>query len=306
MTKAVRFDDYGPIENLYIADVELPDPAAGEVQVQVKAAGINPGEASIRKGLLKDFAPSTFPSGQGSDFAGVVAKLGEGVTELQIGDEVLGWNFTRSSQAELTNVPADQVIPKPADLSWEQAGGLYVVACTAFAAVRAVDVQSGDTVVVSAAAGGVGGVTVQLAKIRGAEVIGIASEANHDWLRSRGVIPVAYGDGLADRIRQLAPDGVDALIDTFGPDYVHLGLELGVAKDRIDTIIAFQAAEEHGVKAEGSTEATSREVLAEMAGYVASGQIELPVAATFGLDDVREAFTELEQRHTRGKIVLIP
>jgi len=306
MSKAVRYDSFGPIENLYIADVELPQPAAGEVQIQVKAAGINPGEAAIRKGFMNDVSPSTFPSGQGSDFAGVVTSLGDGVTSVSVGDEVLGWNFTRSSQAELTNVPADQLVAKPAGLSWEQAGALYVVGATAFAAVRAVDVQSGDAVVVSAAAGGVGGVTVQLAKLRGAEVIGIASESNHDWLRSKGITPVAYGDGLADRIRELAPNGVDAFIDTFGPEYVHLAVELGVAKDRIDTIIAFQAAEELGVKAEGSSEATTQEVLAEMADHVASGRIELPIAQTFPLDQVQAAFTELEQRHTRGKIVLIP
>lgn len=306
MIKAVRFDSYGPIENLYVADVQLPEPAEGEVQVRVKAAGINPGEAAIRKGLMKDFAPSTFPSGQGSDFAGVVEKLGPGVTEVNVGDEVLGWNFTRSSQAELTNVPADQVVAKPAQLSWEAAGSLYVVGATAFAAVRAVGAEPGDLVVVSAAAGGVGGVTVQLLRARGAEVVGIASESNHDWLRSKGVTPVAYGDGLADRIRAAAPNGVDAFIDTFGPDYVHLAVELGVPKDRIDTIIAFQAAQELGVKAEGSSVATTREVLAEMAEHVASGRIELPIAATYPLAEVQAAYTELERRHTRGKIVLIP
>ncbi|HEX2902713.1 MAG TPA: NADP-dependent oxidoreductase [Jatrophihabitans sp.] len=306
MTKAVRFDSYGPIENLYVADVELPEPAEGEVQVRVVAAGINPGEAAIRKGLLADFAPSAFPSGQGSDFAGVVDKLGPGVSTVSVGDEVLGWNFTRSSQAERTNVPANQLVAKPAGLSWEAAGSLYVVGATAFAAVRAVGAGTGDTVVVSAAAGGVGSVTAQLLKVRGAEVIGIASEANHEWLRSKGVTPVAYGDGLADRIRGLAPDGVDAFIDTFGPDYVHLAVDLGIARDRIDTIIAFEAAAELGVKAEGSSAATTQAVLAEMADHVASGRIELPIAATYPLDQVQAAFTELEKRHTRGKIVLVP
>ncbi len=147
---------------------------------------------------------------------------------------------------------------------------------------------------------------VQLLRVRGATVVGIASPANHDWLRGLGVTPVSYGDGLAKRIKAAAPDGVDAFIDLFGPDYVRLAVELGVPRERIETIIAFEAAEEYGVKAEGSTDATTTEVLAEMAQLVGSGRIELPIAATYRLEQVREAFLELEKRHTRGKIVLIP
>lgn len=306
MARAVRFDRYGGVDELHVADVEVPRAAAGEVVVAVRAAGINPGEAVIRQGALDAVLPATFPSGQGSDLAGIVSEVGEGVAEIAVGDRVLGWSARRSSQAQYVAVPADQLIIKPDALSWEVAGSLYVVGVTAYAAVRAVGAGPGDTVAVSAAAGGVGVVTVQLLKVRGATVIGIASPANHDWLSALGVVPVGYGDGLADRIRALAPDGVDAFIDLFGPEYVDLALSLGVAQDRIDTIIAFDAAEEKGVKAEGSTEATSTEVLSEMADLVAAGRIVVPIAARYPLERVRDAFTELERRHTRGKIVLVP
>jgi NADPH2:quinone reductase len=306
MAKAVRFDRYGGIERLYVADVEVPAPAAGEVVVRVRAAGINPGEAAIREGYLDAMMPATFPSGQGSDLAGVISAVGDGVSEFAAGDEVLGWSWQRSSQAEYVAVPAGQLIRKPAGLSWPVAGSLYVIGVTAFAAVRAVSAGPGDTVVVSGAAGGVGTVVVQLLKVRGASVIGIASEANHAWLTAHGVTPVSYGEGLAERLKATAPDGIDAFIDLFGPDYVRLAVELGVPRDRIETIIAYDAAREYGTKAEGSGDATNTEVLAETADLVASGQIEVPIAATYPLDEVRQAYAELEKRHTRGKIVLIP
>ena len=306
MAKAVRFDKYGSVDVLYVADVEVPSAAAGEVVVQVQAAGINPGEAAIREGYLDSMFPATFPSGEGSDLAGVVTAVGDGVTEFSVGDDVLGWSWERSSHAEYAAVPVGQLIRKPAGLTWPAAGAMYVVAVTAYAAVRAVSAGPGDTVVVSAAAGGVGTVVVQLLKVRGASVIGIASAANHAWLAAHGVTPVTYGDGLADRLRAAAPDGIDAFIDLFGPDYVRLAVDLGVPRDRIETIIAFAAAQEYGTKAEGSSDASTTDVLAEMTDLVASGQIEIPIAASYPLDEVQQAYTELEQRHTRGKIVLIP
>ena len=306
MARAVQFDSYGDIDVLHIADVPVPQPAEGEVVVAVRAAGINPGEAAIRKGLFDAGHAGAFPSGQGSDLAGVITAVGLGVSAFAVGDEVLGWSWRRSSQADYVGVPADQLIAKPAALSWEAAGALYVAGATAFAAVRAVDPQAGETVVVSGAAGGVGTLVVQLLVLRGVTVIGVASPANHAWLQAHGVIPVAYGPDLAVRIRQAAGGGVGALIDLFGPEYVHLAVELGVPRDRIETIISFAAAQELGTKAEGSTEGTSVEVLAEMADLVATGRVELPIAATYPLDQVREAYTELEKRHTRGKIVLIP
>lgn len=304
--RAVRFDRYGDRDVLYVAEVEVPEPSASEVVVEVRAAGINPGEASIRSGALDAMFPATFPSGEGSDLAGVVSAVGEGVVEFAIGDEVMGWSWRRSSHAESVVVPVAQLIAKPAALSWEVAGSLYVVGCTAFAAVRAVGAGNGDTVAVSAAAGGVGTVVVQLLRVRGATVLGIASERNRDWLSARGVVPVVYGDGLAERLRAAAPNGIDAFIDLFGPEYLQLAVDLGVVPERINTIISRDMAQEVGAKVEGSGNASTTEVLSEMAELVASGQIEIPIAAAYPLERVRDAFAELEERHTHGKIVLVP
>jgi NADPH:quinone reductase-like Zn-dependent oxidoreductase len=306
MARAVRFDHYGDGDVLYVADVEVPLPAVGEVVVQVRAAGINPGEAAIRSGAMATMFPATFPSGEGSDLAGVISAVGEDVTDFAVGDEVLGWSWRRSSHAEYVAVPVTQLIRKPPQLSWEVAGSLYVVGCTAYAAVRAVGVSKGDVVAVSAAAGGVGVVVVQLLAIKGATVLGIASESNHDWLRAHGAMPVAYGDGLADRLRAAAPRGIDAFIDLFGPQYVELAVELGIPPERIETIISRAKAQEVGAKVEGSGDASTTEVLSEIAELVASGEIEIPIAATYPLEKVRDAYAELEERHTRGKIVLVP
>jgi NADPH:quinone reductase len=304
--RAVQFDEYGGLDVLTVREIELPELGKEDVLVEVKAAGINPGEASIRKGLLDAKWPATFPSGQGSDLAGVVKEVGIDVVGFAPGDEVLGWNYTRSSQATECVVPAEQLIAKPADLSWEAAGALHVVGVTAFAAVRAVEISAGDTVVVSAAAGGVGTVTVQLLKVRGANVVGLASEDHHKWLWDKGVTPVTYGEGVMGRILEATPDGIDAFIDLYGPDYLDLAVQLDVPPAKIETIIAFEKAAEIGAKAEGSSTATSPEILGEMAELVSTGKIELPIAATYPLDEVREAFEQLEDRHTLGKIVLIP
>ncbi len=305
-TRAVRFDSYGGTDVLYIADIDRPEPGAGEVLVEVRAAGINPGEAGIRTGALHEQFPATFPSGEGSDLAGVVIEVGDGVSDFAVGDEVLGFSFQRSSHATHTSVPVGQLIHKPAELSWEVAGSLYVVGVTAYAAVNAVAPQSGETVAVSAAAGGVGSLAVQLLALRGVRVLGIASAGNAEWLRAHGVEPVDYGDGLADRLREAAPDGIDAFIDLFGPDYVQLAVDLGVPPERINTIISFAKAAEVGAKTEGSGAASTPAVLQEIADLIVSGALDFDVAATYPLDRVADAFTELEQRHTHGKIVLLP
>ncbi|MGO8827083.1 MAG: NADP-dependent oxidoreductase [Acidimicrobiales bacterium] len=304
--RAVRFDRYGGRDVLYVTDIPMPVPARGEVVVAVKAAAINPGEAAIRSGALDARFPATFPSGEGSDLAGLVTAVGDGVDGFGVGDAVLGFSWSRSSHATHVAVPASQLIHKPPALSWEAAGSLYVVGCTAYAAVRAVDAKEGDTVAVSAAAGGVGTVVVQLLGVRRAHVLGIASAANAEWLRAHGAVPVTYGVGLADRLRQAAGDGIDAFIDLFGPEYVQLAVDLGISHDRIETITSFQKAQELGVKSDGSGTASTPEVLTEMADLVASGDVEIPIAATYPLDRVADAFEELEHRHTRGKIVLVP
>jgi NADPH:quinone reductase-like Zn-dependent oxidoreductase len=304
--KAVRFDGYGGIDVLYVADVERPVPGAGQVLVRVVAAAINPGEAAIREGVFAQRWPATFPSGQGSDLAGVVAEVGAEVDRFAVGDEVLGFTDDRASQAEFVLVAQDHLTAKPGGVAWEVAGSLYVVGTTAFAAVRAVTPGAGDTVVVSGAAGGVGSIAVQLARHAGATVIGLASAPNHDWLAAHGVVPVSYGDGVADRIRAAAGGRVDAFVDTFGGGYVDLAIELGIRPDRIDTIIDWDATRRHGVKTDGNAAGASAEVLAELAGLVDKGVLEIPIAGVYPLTEVRTAFRELERRHTRGKIVLRP
>jgi NADPH:quinone reductase-like Zn-dependent oxidoreductase len=304
--KAVRFDAYGGIEVLRVVDVERPLPGDGQVLVEVRAAAVNPGEAAIRAGVFAQRWPATFPSGQGSDLAGVVAEVGPGVDRFAPGDEVIGFTDNRASHAEYAVVDERNLIPRPSGVSWEVAGSLYVVGTTAYAAVRAVSLERGDTVVVSGAAGGVGSIAVQLARQAGARVIGLASEPNHPWLTRHGVVPVTYGPGVAERIREAAGGAVDAFIDTFGDGYVDLALELGVRPRRIDTIIDMAAAERHGVKTDGNAAAASAEVLAELAGLVDKGALEVPIAHTYPLGEVREAYRELERRHTHGKIVLRP
>ncbi|SHT71180.1 putative oxidoreductase [Mycobacteroides abscessus subsp. bolletii] len=308
MTKAVQFDQYGGIDVLQVRDVPRAVPAPDEVLVQVRAAGINPGEAKIRTGMLHDRFPATFPSGQGSDLAGVVVEAGHGVARFAPGDEVFGYTDNRASHAEFVVVPASQLVTKPEGLSWEVAGSLFVAGTTAYAAVGSVHLSPGDVVAVSAAAGGVGTIAVQLARAAGATVIGIAGPDNDEWLTAHGVIPVNYGDGLAERIKAAAPQGrVDAFLDLFGGGYVDLALnELGVDLQRIDTIIDFAAIERYGVQSVGNAEGASAQVLSELAALIVDGKLEVTVAQTFPLDAVRSAYELLERQHTRGKIVLVP
>jgi NADPH:quinone reductase-like Zn-dependent oxidoreductase len=305
--KAVRFDHYGGVDVLDVVDVGAPVAGEGQVVVRVEATGINPGEATIRSGALHDLWPATFPSGEGSDLAGVVTEVGSGVDGVSVGDEVIGYTDERASHAELVAVDSEHLTPRPAAVPWEVAGSLYVVGATAYAAVRAVGLGEGDVVVVSGAAGGVGTLVVQLARDAGATVVALASEDHHDWLREHGAVPVTYGDGVAQRIREAAGGQVGAFIDLFGSGYVELAIELGVAPERIDTIADPTASERHpGVKLDGNMAGASPETLAELAALIAEGRLEVPIARVYPLAEVREAYTELERRHTLGKIVLRP
>jgi NADPH:quinone reductase-like Zn-dependent oxidoreductase len=306
MPKAVRFEEYGDVDVLQVVEVERPVAGPGQVVVRVKAAGINPGEAAVRRGLLHERWPATFPSGQGSDLAGVIEEVGDGVTDLAVGDEVIGFTHDRSSHAELVLVDGEHVVPRPSGVPWEVAGALFITGTTAWAAVRAVALEKGDTVVVSGAAGGVGSIAVQLAADSGAHVIGLASAPHHDWLRDHGVIPVEYGDGVDARIRAESDGPIDAFVDTFGVGYVDLAISLGVPPDRIDTLIDMTAAEKYGVHTDGNTAGGRADVLAELAELIDRGRLDVPIARTYALDDVRDAFRELERRHTLGKIVLVP
>jgi NADPH:quinone reductase-like Zn-dependent oxidoreductase len=304
--KAVRFHAYGGIDVLRVEEVERPAPGPGQVLVEVRAAGIQPGEVMIREGARHGRWPAMFPSGQGSDLAGVVVEVGPQVRGVAVGDEVLGFTHNRASHAEFVVVDDGNLTLRPEGLSWEVAGSLYVAGTTAYAAVFAVDPGPCDTVVVSGAAGGVGSFAVQLARRRGATVIGLASGANHDWLKDRGVVPVEYGEGVAQRIRQACGGNVDAFIDTFGDGYVELAVELGVRPERINTIRDWQAAAKVGARTYGEGAAACAVVVGELARLAARAELEVPIARTYPLERVRDAFRELERGHTHGKIVLRP
>jgi NADPH2:quinone reductase len=304
MPKAVKLSAYGGVNQLTIIETAKPEPNAGEVVVRVVAAGTNPGEISIREGFLKDVFPKEFPFGQGADFAGRIESIGTGITEFAVGDEVLGWSEERSAQADYVVSKPARLVAKPPTLDWFRAGSMFVVATTAFAAVKAVSLRVGDTVAISGAAGGVGSLAVQLARRQGARVIGIASAENAEFLRSVGVEHTAYGDGLVDRLRALAPKGIDAFIDLFGGGYIDLAVDLGIAHERINTIIDFAAAQKHGVKTDGSAAAGNRETLELMANLVAWGKIVMPIAAVYPFANLPDAYVELAKRKANGKIVL--
>ncbi|MGI5240593.1 NADP-dependent oxidoreductase [Dactylosporangium sp. CA-139066] len=305
MPRVVRFERFGGPEVLRVVEEDRPEPGEGAVLVRVRAAGLNPVESGIRGGFLEGPYPTTFPSKQGRDVAGVVEAAGPGAAGFAPGDEVLGWTDERGTHADYAVVPAGNLAYRPAGVPWEVAGALYTAGATAWAALRAVAAGAGDTLVVANAAGGVGSIAVQLARHAGASVIGLAGEAHHDWLRDRGVLPVPYGDAVLDRVRAAAGEKADAFVDAFGSGYVELALDLGVQPDRISTVIDFAAAARHGVKTAGSKDASRPEVLAELAGLVAEGRLEVPVRP-YPLDRVAEAFAELERRHTLGKLVIVP
>ncbi len=281
-----------------------PDLEAGDVLVRVVAAGTNPGEIAIREGHLKEMFPMDFPFGQGTDFAGRVEAVGAGVSGFAVDDEVLGFVYDRSAQAEYVVADAKNLIKKPPALDWYRAGSLFVAGTTAVAAVRAVALERGDVVVVSGAAGGVGSIAVQLAVRAGARTIGITSPQNEAFLRSVGAEHVSSGDGVEQRLRERVPSGIDAWIDLYGDGYVDIALKLGVAKHRINTIIDFAAAEKYDIKAEGSAEAGDAATLASLADLVAWGVVLFPIAAIYPFAAVHDAYRELGKRKAHGKIVL--
>ena len=307
MAKAVRFDHYGGVEVLEVRDVPRPEPGPGQVLVAVRAAGINISEAKIRSGLVRDYFSATFPSGEGSDLAGVVEEVGAGVTGVAVGDEVIGYTDNRASHAEYVLVEAANLTPKPPQVPWEVAGALFISGVTGVATVRAVAPTAGEAVVIAGAGGGVGVFAVQLAVRTGAHVIALASERHHAWLRERGAVPVAYGDGVRERITEAAKETpLAAFIDLVGDGYVELALDLGIPKDRIDTIVDFPAMQKYGVKFEGGAAAASAATLAELGRAIAAGELVVPIQHTYPLDEVRAAFAELEAGHVAGKVVLIP
>src|SRR5690606_9434534 len=300
MAKAVRYSEYGGPDVLSWVEIDEPHAGEGKVRVAVTAAGMNPFDYKVRRG---GYIPNhTLPAGQGAEFAGIIDEVGDGVDGFSVGDEVLSFIGT-GAQASHVVVPAKNVTHKPAGLDWATAAGIGLVSNTAKRAVDSLDLGPGDTVLVTAAAGGVGIPTVQFALATGATVVGTASESNHDFLRGLGVIPVAYGEGEVERLRDAAPDGYTAVLDNKGGDALLSALELGVPPERVNTIADRATAEEHGFATVGGGGKTAEE-LADFARQAASGELVIPVRRTYPFAEVVDAYRELETGHGRGKIVL--
>lgn len=313
MTKSVIAAAYGGPEVLTVVDEQVPDPGAGEVQVRLRAIGVNPFDYKVYSGAFGT-DPALLPIRPGIEAAGVVESIGTDAVgptgPIAVGDEVIVNPGTRT-YAELITVPAAVTLAKPPNLSFEQAASLLSSGTTAVDALTTARVAAGDTVLIHGAAGAVGTATAQLALARGATVIGTARAANHEHLRELGVTPVEYGDGLLDRLRDLAPDGVDAAIDTAGTDEaVDASLTLVGDRSRIVTIVAFGRAEKDGFRSIGAADPDStrirREARVEIVELAGRGGLDITVAKTFPLADAARAHTELQGHHPRGKFVLVP
>jgi NADPH:quinone reductase-like Zn-dependent oxidoreductase len=301
MPRAVRFDNFGDPSVLYLAEVPLEEPAPGEVRVGLRAAGLNPVDYKIRRGGSR--YQVTLPATAGRELAGVVEAVGEGVSRLHVGDEVFG-TIPVGAFADEVTIEESYFALLPAGVSAEVAGGLALAGQTAWDVLESQPLEAGQTVVVSACAGGVGSILSQLSVGRGLRVLGTASDANAEWLRSIGVTPVRYGEGLASRLRAAASgEPIAAVFDLHGAETIEAALALGVPADRINTNA--MADEPYGIRHVGRG-ATILDTLGRLAALVAAGSLIVPIAGVFRLDEVREAFERLEQGHLRGKIVLVP
>ena len=311
MAQAVVAQSYGGPEVLAIVDGPEPVPGVGEVLVDVRAAGVNPIDAKAYSGMFGT-DPNALPLPLGAEAAGVVSAIGDGVTDVAIGDEVIVY---RASGAYTTSLlsSVDDLTPKPANLGWAEAAGLMLTGATAVHALTVVAVAAGDTVLIHAASGGVGLIAVQLAVARGATVIATASPSAHDLLRGLGATPISYGPGLADRVRAVAPGGVDVALDLVGTDEaVETSLELVAERSRIVTIAAFGRAAADGIVligggpgADPGTEVRNA-ARAELARLAGEGHLRVVVAATFPLAGAADAHRLQLSSHAPGKIVLIP
>ncbi|MFD9539576.1 NADP-dependent oxidoreductase [Streptomyces sp. NPDC060022] len=304
--EAIVYEEFGGPEVLRLVRTDDVHAGPGQIRVAVRAAGVNPVDYKIRNGWMEAAFPTPLPATPGSEFAGVVDETGEGVTGFSVGDEVLGRSAT-GAYAAYALADADAVAPKPEELGWEEAAALPVATATAARVLDELAVTEGDTLLVHGAAGAVGSAGVQLAASRGATVIGTASPANHDYLRVLGAIPVEYGDGLVERVRAVAPQGVDAVFDAAGKGALAASVELrGGTADRIVTIADADAAK-YGVafSAGGGERQDEAERLAEYAALAAVGELRIPVAQTFALRDAARAHELSEAGHVRGKLVLL-
>ncbi len=299
--RAVAFRAPGPPDVLEVLDLPDPVPGPGQVRVRVRAAGVQPVDTAIRRGAPLGF-PVRLPQVLGNDFAGTVDAVGEGVSGVAAGDDVIGWALM-ACYAEYVVAGADQCVPRPAGMPWEQAGVLASSAQTASSALEALGVGEGDTVLVHAAAGGVGTFAVQIALALGATVVGTSGEANADHVRSLGAVHVRHGEGLADRVRAAAPGGVDAALDMVGGPTLRLSADLVKDPARVGTLVDYPTAGELG--AVGIRSRRSAERLRGITALYGDGSLRVHVSRTLPLAEAAEAHRLSETRRTRGKIALL-
>ena len=297
--KAVRFSQFGGPEVLEIVDLPDPHPGAGQVRIAVRAAGVNASDWKKRKGLMDPELPQTL----GYEAAGVVDELGEGVTDVAVGDRVFGFSAEGTAQAELAVLSA--YAPIPPSLDFAEAATLPSAIETAMRALDQLGVRSGNTVLINGASGSVGSSAVPFAVARGARVIGTASPANHDYLRSLGAEPVAYGEGLVDRVRALAPGGVDLALDVAGSGVLPELIELAGGPEHVLTVADFAGAREYGVRFSRGDDGRAIYALAEIGELIESGRFSPPEVRTFPLAEVAEAHRVSEDGHVRAKLVLL-
>ncbi len=299
--RAAVIDSFGPADVLRVRDLEVPAPLPGDVLVRVMAAGVQLTDAAIRAGWTPPGATIAFPQILGNEFSGIVEAVGSGVTGVAVDDAVAGFR-TLDCYAELVAVPAHQIVVKPAAVDWTVAGVLSASGQTAHTAIDALAVRAGETVLVHGAAGGVGTVFVQLAVDLGARVIGTASLANHEYLRELGATAVEYGSDQLERIRKVAPDGVDIAFDAAGHDNLLTAVELVENRQRIATIVDMALAGELGCRVLRSDRSAER--LADLMDRVTRGALRIHVRRTYTLDQAADAHRDVETGHGRGKIAL--
>ncbi|MDX6647096.1 MAG: hypothetical protein QOK40_2823 [Miltoncostaeaceae bacterium] len=305
MSRTVQFSDYGTTDVLDVVDVEAPTAGPGQVRLVVRAAGVNPVDWKIMLGLMRRQVPLTFPAGLGTDVAGVVDQVGDGVTAFNVGDEVLGFSLT-PAYAELSLADPASLVARPATVPWEVAGSLAGAGGTAWAVLEELGVANGETLLIHAAAGGVGTFAVQLAVARGARVIGTASQQHHELLRSLGAIPVTYGAGLADRVRAIAPAGVDAVLDASGRGEIPVSIELAGGPERVLTLVAFDAADT-GIRIHvDGPGANLVRALDAILGLIEDGRLKVAISRTYPLAEAAVALDASRTGHVSGKLVLVP
>ena len=298
--KAVIFDKYGDPDVLHVGEVAEPHAGPGQVRIAVRASSVNPIDWKQRSGALAEYMPIEFPRIIGYDAAGVVDEVGEGA-DASVGDEVFGFGVGNGTTAEYALL--DDFARKPSSLSFEEAAGYPVAAETAVRAFELLGLQPGQTILINGAAGGVGTAAVQIARGRGARVIGTAGERNQDYLRELGAEPTTYGEGLVDRVRDLG--GADLAFDTAGAGAIPDLIAIAGSPDNVITIADY-AAPEYGVRVTGGQDGRYVQGLAEAAGLSEQGKFSLPVEHAYPFADAAEAHRVSQAGHVRGKLVLVP